>query len=272
MLDQASVWSSIDLPQEVDGLLRALLSAVQEALADNLVGLYLRGSLATGDFSPASSDVDVLAVTERPVNEAEFAALAALHARLALLANPYANRMEMAYIDRTALKRFEPGSRHPTLGQGEALAWSEHGTNWILERWTLREHGVALLGPSPRALIDPIESEDLRAAVRTRLRDWADWADQPDDPDWRLPRRHKAYVVETMCRALYTMARGELPSKERAVVWALQTLPEPWRSTVERSKAWRGDDTVDPTIVPEVMRFVHWAADHGEEAVQGRLC
>ncbi len=246
---------------DVTLLLTVLLSGIRQVLADNLVGVYLRGSLATGDFNPETSDLDVLTVTERPINDAQFATLAVLHAQLAASANPWGKRLEMAYIDRAALKRFVPGQRHTTLYQGETLAWATHGSNWILERWTVREHGVALLGPDPQTLIDPISADEIRAAVRTRLPDWDDWADQPDDPDWLLlPRRHKAYVVASMCRALYTLACGGLPSKQRAVAWALQELPEPWRSLVERSRSWRTDDTIDPTIVPEVMAFVHWTA------------
>lgn len=259
----------MDLPQEVDGMLKALLSGIRRALEGNLVGVYSRGSLATGDFIPATSDLDVLATTERPVNDAEFAALVTLHTQLGASSNPYANRVEITYIPRAALRRFEPGLRHPTLGQGEALVWNEHRDNWVLERWTVREQGVALFGPDPQTLIDPISSQELRAAVRARLCDWDDWANQPDDPDWLLPRGHKAYVVETMCRALYTLARGELSSKRRAVTWAIETLPEPWRRTAERSQAWRADDTLDPTIVPEVMRFVHWAASEGEGVPRG---
>ncbi len=259
----------MNLPQDVTRMLVALLAGLRHEFQEKLVGLYLRGSLALGDFIPATSDIDVLAVTERPLSDAQFVMLAALHAQLAALPNPYANRVEMAYIDRAALKRFECGRRHPTLGQGEALAWSEHRDNWILERWTVRECGVTLLGPDPRTLIDPIGSDELRAAVRARLRDWADWAEQPDDPDWLLPRAHKAYVVETMCRALSTLASGELWSKPRAVLWAIASLPEPWRATVVQSQAWRTDTTSDPTIVVEVMRFVHWAAVDGAIVVEG---
>jgi hypothetical protein len=250
----------MNLPQNVIGMLENLLPGISQALGNNLVGVYLRGSLALGDFIPATSDIDVLAVTERPVTATEFAALAAMHAHLAAMPNPYANRIELAYIDRVALKRFAAGLRHPTLGQGEVLAWSEHRANWIMERWVVRERGVVLLGPDPQTLIDPIAPDELRAAVRGRLRDWAAWADQPADPDWLLPRSHKAFVVETMCRALYTLARNELLSKPRAIAWALETLPEPWRALVAQSQAWRTDTTTDLSIVPEVMRFVRWAA------------
>src|SRR5262245_39659082 len=249
----------MNLPQDVTGLLDILLPDIRSALGDNLAAVYLRGSLALGDFIPATSDIDILVVTARPTDDTEFAALAGLHARLAASSHPYANRLEIAYVDRSAWRRFEPGLRHPSLGQGETLMWSEHRDNWILERWTVRECGVTLLGPQAQALIDPITAGELRAAVRTRLRDWADWANPPDDPDWRLPRRaHMAYVVETMCRALAALACDELLSKPRAVAWAVATLPEPWRSTVKRSQTWRTDQTIDPAIALEVRGFVHW--------------
>jgi predicted nucleotidyltransferase len=241
-------------------LLEALVSGLRLELGAELIGVYLRGSLAFGDFIPATSDVDVLAVIETPIDATMFARLSALHADLAELPNRYARRLEIAYLDLAALRRFEAGRRHPTLGQGETLAWIEHGSNWILERWTVRERGVTLLGPDPTTLIDPIAREELVVAVRERLPDWDVWAGQPDDPEWSLPRSHKAYVVETMCRALFTLATGELCSKPRAVAWALGALPEPWRTTVERSRAWRTDATRDPAIVPEVKAFVRWTA------------
>jgi hypothetical protein len=257
----------MSFPLAVTEIVEALLAGLRDALGGNLVGVYLRGSLALGDFIPATSDIDVLAVTERPIDAVEFTALGVLHAQLAVLPNPYAHRLEMAYLDRGALRRFTPGLRHPTLGQGEMLTWSEHRDNWVLERWTVREHGVVLCGPAPQPLIDWIAPDALREAVYARLRDWADWADQPDDPEWLLPLSHKAYVVETMCRALYTMTHGTLCTKPGGVTWAMATLPEPWRSTVERSQAWRTDRTTDPAIVPEVMRFVRWAASVGEAAM-----
>lgn len=253
------------LPPDVTDLLEALARGTRDALGDNLVGVYPRGSLATGDFTPAS-DLDVLTVTERPVTDAELARLADMHARLAALPNPYAGRLELAYIDRGAVRRFAPGQRHPTLYWGEGLARSEHRSNWILERWAAREHGVPLLGPAPTTLIDPIAPDELRMAVRDRLRDWAAWADEPDSPDWPI-----VYTVETLCRALHTLARGELSSKARAVAWAIASLPEPWRATVERSRQWRAQGTHDRAAVePEVIWFVRWAASEGESVVAAR--
>src|SRR5438270_13154065 len=111
----------MDLPREVAAMLNALLPGIQEALAGNLVGVYLRGSLAMGDFDLVTSDLDFLAVTERPISEADYTALTLLHERLAKLSNKYANDMEGTYIHRAAMRRFQPGEKHPTISRGESL-------------------------------------------------------------------------------------------------------------------------------------------------------
>jgi len=168
--DSAFQTAHVKLPQEVIDMLTAVLPSMHEALGDNLMGVYLRGSLAMGDFDPVTSDLDFFAVTERPVSEAAFTVLVAVHARLDVLPNHYAGQLEGPYIDRSAARRFRPGERYPTIGRGEALAWHEHGYNWVLERWMVREHGITVLGPNPKTLIDPVASNELRTAARLRMR------------------------------------------------------------------------------------------------------
>ncbi len=247
--------------QEIDKLLAILRTELPAQLPANLVGLYLRGSLVTGDFRPESSDIDLLAVTYQRVSDVEFARLFELHSAIAQSGHPFAKRLEIAYIDRAALRRFQPGQHHPTLGQGETLAWTEHYANWILERWMVREQGIALFGPLPLTLIDPIGGEELSAAVRMRLQNWAEWASDINDPEWQWPRRHKFYVVETMCRALYTLAQGEIGSKLQSVAWARQNLPEPWRALVERAQSWQMDEALDESLIKPVRDFVLWSAE-----------
>jgi predicted nucleotidyltransferase len=72
-----------------------------------LVGPYLRGSLALGDFIPETSDLDILAITETLVTETEFSRILALRHYLDTLSNPYTQRLEIAYIDRKNLGRFK---------------------------------------------------------------------------------------------------------------------------------------------------------------------
>ncbi|KKI92953.1 hypothetical protein WQ54_07200 [Bacillus sp. SA1-12] len=250
------------LHNNVIEILETLLDGIHELLKEDVIGVYLRGSLALGDFDPETSDIDYLAVMKNAMTDERFTLLKGFHSQLANLHNPYAKHLEGAYIDLNSLKRFQTGKYHPTIYRGEDLKWSEHHMNWIIERWTIREHGITLIGPDPKKLIDRISVEEIQSAVLERLRDWVNWANQSDDPEWHLPLSHKAYVVETMCRIMFTLSCGNICSKKHAVVWALEIFPEPWRSLVEKSMAWRTKHMTSPDAdtISKVMSFVHWVA------------
>lgn len=255
------------LPQAVSGLIEALLAGVHDALGDNLLGFYLRGSLALGDFNPETSDIDILVVTERPVSGAEAEGLAALHARIPPTdGNDYRRRYEVSYIDRASIKRFGPGERrHPRCADDAPFGWADHRPNWVLERWTVRERGVTLLGPDPKTLIDPIAPEEVREAVRDEVRErLRHWTDGSWPREEMLHRGAQAFEVETVCRALYTLANGGLPTKPQAVAWGQDNLPESWRTLIEWSRAYRGDRTQDAASIPEVMLFLRWAVSKAE--------
>lgn len=250
-------------PTEVSGLIEDLFVGIRDALGDNLLGFYLRGSLALGGFDPETSDVDVLVVTQRQVSEAECAALAALHDRIPPThADESGRRYEVSYIDRASIKRFAPGERlHPRSGDEAPFEWYEHRQNWVLERWVVREHGVTLLGPDPATLIDPITREEIREAVASELRIRVDdWASGGPTPDWLLHRGAQVFEVETVCRALHTLSTAELRTKAEAVAWAKQTLPAEWQPLIEWSQSYRGDLTPDETRIEEVRAFARWGA------------
>jgi predicted nucleotidyltransferase len=253
-------------PGEVAPLVDALFAGVREALGENFVGFYLRGSLALGGFNPETSDVDVLVVTEHPVSESEFAALDALHLRINARDNMFGRHYEASYVDRVSLRRFSPGERrHPTVGADWAFGWGDYRDNFIMERWMVREHGVVLAGPDPKTLIDPISPDDLRDAARKelliRVEDWArEWNDGENPAPWLDTRYYQAFEIETVCRALYTVEFGELPTKPQAVDWALEALPDEWRPLVQWSRDHHSDKTPDLTMISEIIRFVQWAA------------
>lgn len=246
-------------PASITALLVALLAGQRAVLGEKLLGVYLRGSLVTGDFDPQSSDVDLFCVVSERLSNAEFDALARMHERLGARPHPYAREVELAYVPRESARRWRPGEIHPTLGRGERLQWKEHGGNWLLERAVLVRAGQTLHGPPPGEFIDPVPDEDIRQAVLARLKDWRDFAQTPADPAWQGGRGHAAYCIETICRALHTLNTGELSSKPAAVAWAMAYLPQPWRRLVETARAWRNDSAFDSEANRQAQAFIVWA-------------
>ena len=66
----------------VNALLDDLLTQARIVLGGELIGFYLDGSLALGDFDPATSDVDFIAAVTHPLSPDAFEALAAMHQQI----------------------------------------------------------------------------------------------------------------------------------------------------------------------------------------------
>ena len=60
---------------------RTLSTSIQAILGDDLIGAYLQGSFALGDWD-AFSDVDFDAAIEHEISEADLAVLQAMHDRI----------------------------------------------------------------------------------------------------------------------------------------------------------------------------------------------
>jgi len=70
------------LPHEARVALDEYLAALDAALPGIVLGIYVTGSGALGDWRPRRSDLDILTVTERRLDDGGLAALEALHAGL----------------------------------------------------------------------------------------------------------------------------------------------------------------------------------------------
>jgi predicted nucleotidyltransferase len=249
--------------QDVRAIVESLTREIGSVLEGNLEGLYLKGSLALGDFNSETSDVDLLVITRELVTNKDFTALTRMHGQIEKMPNRYASDIELTYISLDAIQNFRPGQEYPALerGQGEKLKWKLLGANWILEFWTVRERGITLLGPDPKTLIPPISAAEVVAATRQVVaEDWLEWVDTWAEPGWQTHAGELRFAVETMCRALYTAARSELPSKPKAVRWALETLPQPWSGLVAESQSWAAGGAAEHCVTAEVEAFVRWTA------------
>ena len=238
----------------MQALLNNFLTSVRHILGDAFTGLYLGGSLASGDFNVESSDIDFTVVTTHEVSTGMLRALQSLHMRLAT-ESKWGAKLEGAYVPLAAFRRYDPAHSHyPNVSVGGHCAIEGHGSNEAIQLWTIREHGIALAGPDPRTLIDPVQPDELRQAVRGILREW--WAPQLQDP-FRLARReYQAYATLTMCRMRYTLAHGAIVSKPRAAQWAQAELDARWKLLIERALAWPHDDISDEADYEETLKFI----------------
>jgi hypothetical protein len=209
-------------------------------LGEELIGAYVHGSLALGAFDADESDVDFLVATENDLDAETVERLAALHEQLG-------DRLDGSYLPRDVFCRFDPARRlHPHIeSRGGRLALGDHGGETVIYRYVLLKCGIALAGPPPLELIDPISADELRAGVRALVREW--WLPGRGASSWFDDPAYRRYAVLTMCRMRYTLADGDVISKQAAAQWALAHVEPRWLDLVRRAAA-RAECGYDETV------------------------
>ena len=252
---------------DVNAVLQLLLSGAQTILGNHFIGMYLYGSLASGDFDQ-DSDIDLVVVTDDEISSDLFSALQAMHAQIAVGDSPWASQLEVSYIPQRALRRYDPTyALHPHIdrGRGESLRMMQHDSDWVVQRYTLRERGVRLAGPAPRTLIDPVSPDDLRQAMLAILRGW--WAPMLDDSAHLSSLGYQSYTVLSMCRVLYTLQYGTVISKPVAARWARETLDERWIPLIERAVVGRQHPQLEAPSedVSETLALIRYTLERSRQ-------
>jgi len=217
------------LSEWVDGLKRLL--------GGKLVGLYLSGSLAYGDFVPGRSDIDLQAVVQSPLTGDELRSAEQLHKDIERRTPEWASRIECSYVPLELMHELTPpATPRPWWGFGTFYAEAPAGNEWIINHYLLSKHGITLVGPDFNDLIPPIEIDDVRRASARDL--FQEWVPKIDDAEWLSNSHHQSYLVLNLCRILHTVIRGEPSSKKVAGKWAKATYPQ-WKSLIEEAETWR---------------------------------
>jgi hypothetical protein len=245
---------------QINAVLQELLSGVRAILGRHFVGMYLEGSLGIGDFDPDKSDLDFVVVTDGELSVEAFRDLKMMHERIATGASKWAKELEGSYIPQRALRHDRRPAAHPYSDRGSALAmvYQESGY-WAIHRHMLREHGVVLAGPPPRALIEPVRPSDLREAVLGILHEW--WMPMLVDAPLLQNSFYRCYAILTMSRMLYTLRHGAIVSKPVAAGWAEEMLDRRWTLLIRDALAW---SRAVPPDLNETLAYIRYTCEYGD--------
>jgi predicted nucleotidyltransferase len=217
---------------EAREVLTRLMQGQRQVLGPELIGSYLFGSMATGDFEPGISDLDTVVVVSSELTRDRLAALEELHRELAVAMPAWADRVEVVYVPSRALATFRttvcPAAR---ISPGEPFHAIEVDDEWLMDWYELRRVGVPLTGPPIASVVPAIAQEEYVEAVRRHLLAW---------PEEETPESlgDQAYAILTMCRGLHTWRTGALISKREAARWACEEMPQHAR-LIRDALAWR---------------------------------
>jgi len=241
--------------RDVDEVLRLLAEGLDGIFDAQLVGLYLTGSLSYGGFHPGSSDIDLLALLQRPVSTEQRTTLGALHDRIAPQQPRWATRLEISYLPIELLASIEPPDQPRPHYNGGRL-WDpdpRYGQEWTLNLFVLRRCAIALRGPAPADVFPEISVAAMRtASLRSLHEEWEPLLNQPA----RLVEPHQqAYVTLTLCRILHTIRHDGVASKRDAAEWVRHAYPQ-WAHLVRRAEAWQHGQALG--VVDELLAFLRF--------------
>jgi Domain of unknown function (DUF4111) len=216
---------------DLNELLAEVVARVEMTLGDNFVGAYITGSFALG-AGDLHSDCDFVVVTNDPVTPAQERAIGQLHAEIPTRCGYWPHNLEGSYAPRTDLGTLAALGRtwlYVDRGSRE-MQWSTH-CNTEDVRWTLRERGLTLAGPDPRAFVARVPADALRRGMPPLIdgfvRDLLGWTSF--DVAWS-----QRYAVTTLCRMLFTLETGEVASKPASLDWAERVLPLAWHRLIQQ--------------------------------------
>jgi hypothetical protein len=129
-----------------------------------VAGLYAAGSMGTRDFEPARSDIDLVAVLERPAESAELGLLSAMHRDLAQQGPaPIGDRLHCLYA---ASPDVADESREWPYWRGDKMSARRLSA---ITRLELHDHGVVVAGEPIAGQIPYVTPDELADAVRFEL-------------------------------------------------------------------------------------------------------
>ncbi|AGC47107.1 aminoglycoside resistance protein [Myxococcus stipitatus DSM 14675] len=206
-------------------------------LGEGLVGLYLHGSALNGGLRP-KSDVDLMVALSRPLAGGQREAL--VEHLLALSVDPRLGApgrpLEVTVVVLDEVKPW----RHPAKRELQFGEWLHD--DFVAKRMDspvidpdltllltmVRQHGVALWGPPPAEVFDPVPSADVERALAETVAQWT------GEDTWRGEEKH---ILLALARIWMTRVQGGFFPKDVAAAWALERLPPAHRPALESARA-----------------------------------
>ena len=230
-----------------------LVSSIRGTLGDDVLGVYLYGSLAADAFVTGQSDIDLVVALRGAVeDEAKLAALTRLHDEFVASRPNWANRIDVGYIATRDLEKLAmpPGGNAAVVSDNEPLHLKPLDREWVINWYEVTTTGEVLFGRTPSDAGRRISTSEFKQAVQELL---AEWRTEIRSPWIAHSRKYQGYVVLTVCRALYALEHGTQATKETAAQWAEAHYPE-WREFISEALRWQRADISEP--YNSTVRFV----------------
>jgi hypothetical protein len=206
------VSSSAPVPDVAAARIARFLAMTDARLGGLVEAVWVEGSIALGDFHAKHSDIDLVLLTRREVDDRE---------RVAIRGRP---AVQATWLTRE---------------RAATLAACDGGTGAVLAA-TLHRHGIAIRGPHPAEIVCDVDRATLSRAVLANLEAyWVPWLERARrHPLQRLATLHPRLIfwgVAGVPRQYVTIGEGRIVSKCAAVRVARERFDPRWHRILDEA-------------------------------------
>lgn len=217
-----------------DELLVRFTEMSKEVFSNNLVGVYLHGSLAMGCFNPLKSDIDLILIVKNDISDTE--KIDFLNHLLVLNNEAPEKGFELSIVKQAYCNPLV----YPTPYE---LHFSSHYINWIRRdiddyvqtlkgtdkdlgaHFTIINHyGVVLYGKPIAQVFGEVSKKDYIDSI---------WFDVENGSEEIL--KNPMYMTLNLCRVLAYLRNGLVLSKKAGGEWAVQNMPTEYRPFIQNA-------------------------------------
>jgi len=218
------------MASRLENLLEYYKSKMHDLFTDELLGIYLTGSIAFGEFFEGKSDVDCTVLLNSPlgsINRLE--KVKKIHQEISSRYKKII--LESQYISIDNIGKNEADTQPFYSYHDGKISLSKHNAHAVT--WfTLEKHGITVTGISSNDLDISTSVNDIKSFVKGNVNSyWKYWLNMARKPfsqkglsaltNWGIE-----WCVCGLMRMYFTMIEGDITSKGKAVEYGLMCLPE----------------------------------------------
>ncbi len=250
---------------DIEEQLTSLVKLLKEKQGDNLLGVYLYGSLTMGCFNPESSDIDVLVVSKKSLNSEEKEAFGKF---LLEFQKTLSNKLSLTVVAKNNLENFVyPTPYEFEFPDEENIGYKDGGLDESIAAHIvfIKKRGRALHGKPIEELFQDVSSENYLKSIAHS----AEWSFNnvmkgQNNGTCRVPN----YAVLNYCRILAYLAEGLVASKKEGGEWGIQNLPKTYQTLIQEAlKEYAKKNSSELVDAGLLKQFTQYAQDKIEVAV-----
>ncbi len=239
------------IPGPADKVVVEFADGLRRIVREQLVGIYLTGSLPLGDYCPNKSDIDFIVLCEALPGRSVAAQLKRIHRSIA---RKYPRALlSGSYLAADSIRTSSPEAI-------QALTWHEGALRRQVlpmaqvSLFELKSNAITLFGPEAATLPASVSADDLISFLHDNINTyWTGWIAQHASPLrrqvllWLLPRLTE-WAVLGVARQWCTLHMKKIISKTAAGRYCLDRVPEKFRPVIMQAIETRQDKRIYPVV------------------------